>query len=115
MALSVFRIVQESLTNIHRHSESPTALVQIDRSPSEITLVVEDKGKGIPAQIQSKISSGELTGVGLRGMRERVRQFGGHLDVNSNGHGTRVVAVLPIPNLPHEKHKNPGHADNAAP
>jgi two-component system, NarL family, sensor kinase len=73
MALSVFRIVQESLTNIHRHSGSPTALVQIDRSPSEITLVVEDEGKGLPAQVQSKISSGELTGVGLRGMRERVR------------------------------------------
>jgi PAS domain S-box-containing protein len=112
MALSVFRIVQESLTNIHRHSESPTALVRIDRSPSEITLVVADEGKGIPAQIQSKISSGELTGVGLRGMRERVRQFGGHLDVRSNGHGTRLVAVLPIPNAPEEDHKPPGRADN---
>lgn len=115
MALSVFRIVQESLTNIHRHSESPTALVQIDRSPSEITLVVGDEGKGIPAQIQSKISSGELTGVGLRGMRERVRQFGGHLDVRSNGHGTRVVAVLPTPTVPHEKDKKPGNSDNATP
>ena len=97
LALSIFRIVQESLTNIHRHSESPTALVQIDRSPREITLVVKDEGKGLPAEIRSKISSGELTGVGLRGMRERVRQFGGRLDVCSNGHGTRVVAVLPIP------------------
>jgi two-component system, NarL family, sensor kinase len=115
MALSVFRIVQESLTNIHRHSESPTALVQIDRSPGEITLVVEDEGKGIPAQIQSKISSGELTGVGLRGMRERVRQFGGHLDVRSNGHGTRIVAVLPIPNAPDEEHKTPGHSGNTKP
>jgi PAS domain S-box-containing protein len=99
LALSVFRIVQESLTNIHRHSESPTARVQIDRSPREIRLVVEDEGKGIPAEIQTKISSGELTGVGLRGMRERVRQFGGHLDVSSNDNGTRVVAVLPIPNV----------------
>jgi PAS domain S-box-containing protein len=115
MALSVFRIVQESLTNTHRHSGSPTALVQIDRSPSEITLVVEDDGEGIPAQIQSKISSGELTGVGLRGMRERVRQFGGHLDVRSNGHGTRVVAVLPIPTGPGEKDKKPAHANNATP
>jgi len=106
MALSVFRIVQESLTNIHRHSGSPTALVQIDRSPREITLVVENEGKGIPAQIESKISSGELTGVGLRGMRERVRQFGGHLDVRSNGHGTRIVAVLPIPNVPDDEDKN---------
>ena len=115
MALSVFRIVQESLTNIHRHSGSPTALVQIDRSPREITLVVEDAGKGIPAQIESKISSGELTGVGLRGMRERVRQFGGHLDVRSNGHGTRIVAVLPLPNVPHEKDQNPAHPNNATP
>jgi PAS domain S-box-containing protein len=106
LALSVFRIVQESLTNIHRHSESSTALVRIDRSPREITLLVEDEGKGIPAEIQSKISSGELTGVGLRGMRERVRQFGGHLDVRSNGHGTRVMAVLPIPNVPHEEDEN---------
>ena len=114
MALSVFRIVQESLTNIHRHSESPTALVQIDRSPGEITLVVEDEGKGIPAQIQSKISSGELTGVGLRGMRERVRQFGGHLDVRSKRSrhsGRRCFA----PTGPGEKDKNPAHANNATP
>jgi PAS domain S-box-containing protein len=112
LALSVFRIVQESLTNIHRHSESPTALVQIDRSPREITLVVEDAGKGMPAEIQSKISSGELTGVGLRGMRERVRQFGGRLDVYSNGDGTRVIAVLPIPNGPQEEGKTAGHLNN---
>jgi signal transduction histidine kinase len=80
--------------------------VQIDRSPREITLVVEDEGQGIPAEIRSKISSGGLAGVGLRGMRERVRQFGGHLDVRSNGHGTRVMAVLPIPNVPDEEDKN---------
>jgi signal transduction histidine kinase len=115
LALSIFRIVQESLTNIHRHSESPTALVQIDRSPCEITLVVGDEGKGMPVEIRSKISSGELTGVGLRGMRERVRQFGGRLEVCSNGHGTRIVAVLPIPNVPDEEAKTPGHSDNATP
>lgn len=77
-------------------------------SPSlrEITLVVEDEGKGIPAEIQSKISAGGLAGVGLRGVRERVRQFGGHLDVRSNGHGTRVMAVLPIHNVPDDEDKN---------
>jgi hypothetical protein len=58
---------------------------------------VEDEGKGIPAEIQSKISSGGLTGVGLRGMRERVRQFGGHLDVRSNGHGTGVNGYFADP------------------
>jgi PAS domain S-box-containing protein len=115
LALSVFRIVQESLTNIHRHSESPTALVQIDRSPREITLIVEDQGKGIPAEIQSKILSGELIGVGLRGMRERVRQFGGRLDVHSNGNGTRVVAVLPVPNIAEEEALATGHAEIATP
>jgi PAS domain S-box-containing protein len=105
LALSVFRIVQESLTNIHRHSESPTALIQIERSPHEITLVVEDRGKGIPAEIQSKILSGQLAGVGLRGMRERVRQFGGHLDLHSNGNGTRVIAVLPMLKMTVEREK----------
>jgi signal transduction histidine kinase len=99
LALSVFRIVQESLTNIHRHAESQTATVRIDRSPTHITLVVEDAGKGIPPGIQSKISSGEISGVGLRGMRERVRQFGGRLEVVSSASGTRIVAVLPISKL----------------
>jgi len=113
LALSIFRIVQESLTNIHRHSESSTALVQIDRSPREITLVVEDEGKGMPAEIQSKISSGELSGVGLRGMRERVRQFGGNLEVRSNGNGTRVVAILPIPKVSDEQNKAAGHSEKA--
>jgi PAS domain S-box-containing protein len=97
LALSVFRIVQESLTNIHRHSESLTALVKIDRSPDEITLVVEDEGKGIPAEIQTKITSGEIAGVGLRGMRERIRQFGGHLEIRQKEIGTRLIAVLPVP------------------
>jgi signal transduction histidine kinase len=87
--------------------------VQIDRSPGEITLVVKDEGKGVPAEIRSKISCGELTGVGLRGMRERVRQFGGRLDVCSNGNGTRIVAVLPIPKLPDEEDKTPGDSDKA--
>ena len=114
LALSiVFRIGQESRTNIHRHSESPTALVQIDRSPREITLVVEDEGKGMPAEIKSTISSGELTGVGLRGMRERVGQFGGNLEVRSNGNGTRVVAIQPIPKAPDEQDKAPGHSEKA--
>jgi signal transduction histidine kinase len=97
LALSVFRIVQESLTNIHRHAESDTAIISIERSPSKITLIVEDAGKGIPPHIQSRISSGSLTGVGLRGMRERIRQFGGQLEVMSSPSGTRIIAVMPVP------------------
>jgi PAS domain S-box-containing protein len=99
LALSIFRIVQESLTNIHRHSESLTAVVKIDRSAKEIVLVVEDEGKGIAVEIQAKISSGEIAGVGLRGMRERIRQFGGSLEVRSNQDGTRIIAILPLPKV----------------
>jgi two-component system, NarL family, sensor kinase len=96
LALSIFRIVQESLTNIHRHAETVAATVRIDRTPTHITLTVEDSGKGIPAAIQSRISSGQMPGVGLRGMRERVLQFGGRFEVMSSSGGTRIVAVLPL-------------------
>jgi CheY-like chemotaxis protein/two-component sensor histidine kinase len=98
LALSLFRIVQECLTNVHRHSGSPAAYVRIVRSPSEITLEVKDDGKGIAPGMQSKISSGASSGVGLRGMRERIRQFGGRLEIRSDEQGTQVIAALPIPN-----------------
>jgi PAS domain S-box-containing protein len=97
LALSLFRIVQECLTNIHRHSGSSTAFVEIGRSSDEIILEVRDEGRGIPVEIQSKISSGASSGVGLRGMRERIRQFGGRLEIRSDQSGTRIIAVLPIP------------------
>jgi signal transduction histidine kinase len=96
LALSLFRIVQESLTNIHRHSGSPTALIRIERSPTEIVLRVEDEGHGISAEQREKIYSGE-GGVGFRGMQERVRQFGGRLEIESSERGTRVTAVVPFP------------------
>jgi len=96
LELCLFRIVQECLTNIHRHSESSTALVRITRAPSEVKLEVRDHGKGIAQESQFRISSGETAGVGLRGMRERVRQLGGQLQVQSDGKGTVVVASLPL-------------------
>ena len=94
--LCLFRIAQECLTNIHRHSGSLTASVRLLRSPREITLEVSDEGKGVNQETQAKISSGETAGVGLRGMRERVRQFGGNLEVRSNGHGATVIATVPF-------------------
>jgi signal transduction histidine kinase len=94
--LSLFRIVQESLTNIHRHSGSATALVRLRRGPKEIRLEVIDEGKGIDREIQEEFLMGRSSGVGLRGMRERVRQIGGTLDILSDERGTAVVAVLPI-------------------
>jgi PAS domain S-box-containing protein len=94
--LCLFRITQECLTNIHRHSESLTALVKLLRYPGQVKLEVRDEGRGLNREIQSAIASGETAGVGLRGMQERVRQLGGSLEVRSNGRGTTVIATLPF-------------------
>jgi PAS domain S-box-containing protein len=91
---SIFRVVQECLTNIHRHSESPVARIRITRSDGHVSVEVEDRGKGIPEEKRDAMRSGGLPGVGIRGMRERLRQLGGTLEVNSNGEGTVVVARL---------------------
>jgi two-component system, NarL family, sensor kinase len=93
---AIFRIVQECLTNIHRHSESPVARIRIKRTDSEVSLEVEDSGKGIPAEKRQAMDSGGTAGVGIRGMRERLRQLGGSLEINSNDTGTVVVARLPV-------------------
>jgi len=95
MELLIFRLVQESLTNIHRHSGSKTALIQIDRDENTIQVKVEDEGEGMPPERLAEIRS-HGTGVGITGMRERVRQFRGDLIIESNGSGTRVYATLPL-------------------
>jgi PAS domain S-box-containing protein len=94
--LCLFRIAQECLTNIHRHSGGSTARLRLLRSPGEIKLEVSDDGKGLDHETQSKIASGETVGVGLRGMRERVRQLGGNVEIRSNGRGATVIATLPF-------------------
>jgi PAS domain S-box-containing protein len=94
--LCLFRIAQECLTNIHRHSGSSTALVRLWRTPREIKMEVSDAGRGFNQEIQSKIASGESPGVGLRGMQERVKQIGGTLGITSNGDGASVLVVLPL-------------------
>jgi PAS domain S-box-containing protein len=97
MELVMFRLVQECLTNIHRHSGSKSATIRIARDGELISLDVQDKGKGISperlAEIQAKGS-----GVGITGMRERVRQFGGRMKLESSADGTRISFVLPLMN-----------------
>lgn len=93
---AIFRTVQECLTNIHRHSESPTARIRIRHSEDQICVEIEDQGKGIPPEKQFEMAATGTPGVGLRGMRERLRQLGGSLDIHSNGKGTLVVARLPV-------------------
>ena len=92
---TVFRMVQECLTNIHRHSGSQVAKVRIQRFDTEIRVEVEDRGRGIPPEKQKAMLSDGNLGVGIRGMRERLRQFGGTLEINSDIGGTRVTAKLP--------------------
>jgi PAS domain S-box-containing protein len=94
---TLFRIVQESLTNIFRHSGSDTATVQIEARSTIVRLEVADKGKGIPADILATLnSSGGKLGVGIRGMRERVRQLGGWLQIRSQPAGTTIIVTLSV-------------------
>jgi PAS domain S-box-containing protein len=94
--LSLFRIAQECLMNIHRHSGSFTASVRLSQMPAKIELEVRDEGKGIGHEMVARLNSGASTGVGFRGMQERVRLIGGQLTIHSNGHGTSVLVSLPI-------------------
>jgi signal transduction histidine kinase len=96
MELSIFRVVQECLTNIHRHAGSQSAGIRIIQDDACLRVEIEDAGKGIPPEKQSTFGSLAHTGVGLRGMRERLRQSGGTLQIQSDGNGTRVTAILPV-------------------
>ena len=96
--VTLFRIVQETLTNVARHSGSKTAFIKLTRQPGEIILSVRDEGKGIPPEKLEKVHGNvSALGVGVAGVWERVRQFGGALDINSNSHGTTVMVVVPLP------------------
>ena len=95
MEIALFRIVQESLGNVHRHSQSPTASISLDVVDGRISLRVKDQGVGIAVERQHEIRTGNRAGVGVRGMRERVRQLGGTLDIHSSPQGTEVLVALP--------------------
>ena len=95
--LAMFRVLQEGLTNVHRHSESSVAHVQLTLDDGLAILSISDKGKGIPETILSNSGTDRLhaTGVGLRGMNERLLQIGGRLEVASGRDGTTVAAIVP--------------------
>jgi PAS domain S-box-containing protein len=96
LELAVFRLVQECLTNIHRHSGSKTASIRVALEADLLTVNIEDQGKGMsPARLAEIQSHG--SGVGIRGIRERLRQFKGQLNIESDSSGTRVLVTIPIP------------------
>jgi signal transduction histidine kinase len=104
---ALFRVAQECLTNIHRHSGSPTALIWVIKQREEVVLRVTDKGQGISGPWfagdgESMIS----TGVGIMGMRQRVKQLGGKLEIHSSSKGTTVTARISLTGESHAAHSN---------
>jgi signal transduction histidine kinase len=94
---ALFRIVQESLINIHRHAESETARIRVRRDAGGLVLEIEDRGHGIPKALLEHITSrGGLVGVGIAGMSERIEQAGGRLEIASSDRGTTVRVRLPL-------------------
>jgi PAS domain S-box-containing protein len=96
LELAVFRIVQECLTNIHRHSGSKTAAIRLSRNAEHVTLEIQDHGKGISAEKLNGIQV-RSSGVGITGMRERVHHLGGVMHIESSNQGTKISVKLPCP------------------
>ena len=94
---ALYRVVQEGLTNIHRHAKSDSAHIELTREIDKIILVVKDEGCGFPETAFDPSGDGaQSLGVGVRGMRERLRLLGGWLDVNSSESGTTLTGIVPI-------------------
>jgi signal transduction histidine kinase len=95
--LALFRVLQEALTNVHRHSRASEAHVLILRDAEQVLMEVRDDGRGMPEQVLAEFKrSHALMGVGLTGMRERIRELGGRLELESNGKGTLLRVTIPV-------------------
>jgi signal transduction histidine kinase len=95
--ITLFRILQESLTNVHRHSGSPSVEVHLKVSNQQAVLTVRDFGRGVPAELlQGSQINGARFGVGLSGMRERVTGLGGTFEIQSSGNGTLIIVSIPL-------------------
>jgi signal transduction histidine kinase len=96
MELVVFRLVQECLTNIHRHSGSKLASIRVVRQSDQVAVEVRDQGAGMSPERLAQVQSGG-SGVGIRGMRERLRQFKGEMKIESDCSGTGILVTIPVP------------------
>lgn len=97
--LAIFRIVQACLTNVHLHSEAQGATVRIGQVLDGVLVEVRDDGHGIPDGVLNRTSRTKSVGVGITGMRERAEELGGHLEIETSSHGTKVKATIPSRNF----------------
>ena len=95
LELALFRVIQESLANIHRHSGSSSASITLCQAAAEVRLEVRDAGHGFILESSATGGPAPPLGVGITGMRERLRELGGHLTITSNSSGTTIRAILP--------------------
>lgn len=93
---AVFRIVQEALTNIQRHSGSNVARIRLQREPTRVQLEIEDEGRGMPHHLRNRDGALAASGLGIAGMQQRVRELGGRMDIHSEDYGTRIAITLPV-------------------
>ena len=93
--IALFRVLQESLTNVYRHASAQSVDIRILCSDGHVTLTVTDDGKGIPEEVLKRFRDGAASGIGLAGMRERLAEFGGEFRVESSSGGSTVEAVIP--------------------
>jgi signal transduction histidine kinase len=114
METAIFRVVQECLTNIHRHSGSPVAKIRMRERDGEVLVDIEDKGRGIPQHKLEEMSAAGTPGVGMRGMQERLRQLGGKLEIQSGPGGTSIRVRLPITAAPPKEHVSINDRSSAA-
>lgn len=93
---TLFRVVQEGLANVHKHSGSALAVIRLDRDENEVRLILQDRGRGLPAELLGETKGCVRFGVGIAGMRERAEQLGGRLELASNDSGVRLTVILPL-------------------
>jgi|SRR5579862_7258292 len=93
--IALFRVLQETLTNVYRHASADSVHVRIMCLDGKVHLTVADDGRGIPPEVLAKFYGGSAPGIGLAGMRERLAEFGGEMRVNSSSAGSVVEAIIP--------------------
>ena len=114
LELVLFRIVQESLTNIHRHSHSSSVDIQLGHGTAEVMLQVRDYGQGIPPELLEQFRiDGTGVGVGLRSMRERISELGGRFEIRSDKSGTLIRVAVPLSNATSKPEVAAGKASGA--